>query len=60
MSEKFETLISQIESLTVKELADLVKMMEEKFGITAGAPMAASRADGAGGERSAVARRATI
>lgn len=36
-----EELISQIEKLTVIELADLVKTMEEKFGISAAAPMAA-------------------
>jgi large subunit ribosomal protein L7/L12 len=37
----FEDLISKIESLTVVELADLVKKLEEKFGISAAAPMAA-------------------
>ena len=36
-----EDLISKIESLTVVELAELVKKLEEKFGITAAAPMAA-------------------
>lgn len=36
-----EELISQIEKMTVVELADLVKAMEEKFGISAAAPMAA-------------------
>ncbi len=39
-----ENLISEIEKLSVKELAEVVKMMEEKFGITAGAPMAAGGA----------------
>ena len=36
-----EDLISKIESLTVVELAELVHTLEEKFGITAAAPMAA-------------------
>ncbi|MEK7195813.1 MAG: 50S ribosomal protein L7/L12 [Patescibacteria group bacterium] len=36
-----DELISQIEKMTVIELADLVKAMEEKFGISAAAPMAA-------------------
>jgi large subunit ribosomal protein L7/L12 len=50
MSEnKFETLISQIESLSVKELAELVKLMEEKFGITAGVPVAVASNGAAGG-----------
>jgi len=40
----FEDLISKIESLTVVELADLVKKLEEKFGISAAAPMAAGGA----------------
>jgi len=36
-----DELISQIEKMTVVELADLVKAMEEKFGISAAAPAAA-------------------
>jgi large subunit ribosomal protein L7/L12 len=39
-----DELISQIEKMTVVELADLVKAMEEKFGISAAAPMAAGGA----------------
>ena len=35
-----EELISAIESMTVLELADLVKAMEEKFGVSAAAPVA--------------------
>lgn len=49
MSEKLEKLISEVETLSVKELAEVVKMMEEKFGITAGAPVAAGGGAGAGG-----------
>lgn len=41
---KFDDLISQIEKLTVTELAELVKTLEEKFGITAAAPVAAGGA----------------
>ena len=37
-----EDIISQIEKLSVVELADLVHQLEEKFGITAAAPAAAS------------------
>ena len=36
-----DELITQIEKMTVVELADLVKAMEEKFGISAAAPQAA-------------------
>lgn len=35
-------LISQIDSLTVLELADLVKQLEEKYGVSAAAPVAAA------------------
>ena len=36
-----EDLIQQIEKMTVVELADLVHTLEEKFGISAAAPVAA-------------------
>lgn len=42
-----DDVISKVGSLTVVELAELVKKMEEKFGITAAAPVAAGGA-GAG------------
>jgi large subunit ribosomal protein L7/L12 len=45
---KFDDLISQIEKLTVTELAELVKMLEEKFGITAAVPVAAGGGAAAG------------
>ncbi len=35
-----QTLLDEIGSLTLVKAADLVKAMEEKFGITAAAPMA--------------------
>ena len=35
-----EEIISAIESMTILELADLVKEMEEKFGVSAAAPVA--------------------
>jgi large subunit ribosomal protein L7/L12 len=41
MSEKFQDLIEKIEKLTVLELAELVKALEEKFGVSAQAPVAA-------------------
>ncbi len=40
--EKFSDIISKIESLTALELAELVKALEEKFGISAAAPVAAA------------------
>jgi len=41
MSEKNNELIEKIEKLTVAELVELVKAMEEKFGISAAAPVMA-------------------
>ena len=35
-------LIGQIDQLTVLELADLVKQLEEKYGVSAAAPVAAA------------------
>ena len=37
-----EEFISAVESMTVLELAELVKAMEEKFGVSAAAPAAAA------------------
>lgn len=46
MSEKYHDLITKIEGLTAIELAELVKVLEEKFGISAAAPVAAGPAAG--------------
>ena len=36
---KFKTLVEQVEKLSVMELAELVKVLEGKFGVSASAPM---------------------
>lgn len=43
-----EDIIEAIGSLTVLELADLVKALEEKFGVSAAAPVAVAAMPGAG------------
>ena len=43
-----EELIAAIESMTVLELADLVKALEEKFGVSAAAPVAVASGPAAG------------
>lgn len=51
--DKFNDIIEKIEKLTVVELADLVKTLEEKFGVSASAVAAAAPAaagGSAGGE----------
>lgn len=40
--EKFQGLVSSIEKLSVLELADLVKLLEKKFGVSAASPVAAA------------------
>ncbi len=41
MAEKFNKIIEEIEKMTVVELAELVKTLEEKFGVSAAMPAAA-------------------
>jgi len=36
--EKFKSLVSEIEKMSVLDLAELVKILEEKFGVSAAAP----------------------
>jgi large subunit ribosomal protein L7/L12 len=43
-----DEILEAIGNMTVLELADMVKDMEEKFGVTAAAPMMAMPAGGAG------------
>jgi len=49
-----DELLEAIGSLTLLEAAELVKAMEEKFGISAAAPVAVAAAAPAGGEAGAV------
>lgn len=37
--EKFKSLVGEIEKMSVLELSELVKILEEKFGVSAAAPM---------------------
>ena len=53
---KFQTLVSQIEQLSVLDLAELVKVLEGKFGVSAAAPVAmVAAAPGAGGAAASAA-----
>jgi len=46
---KFKSLVSEIEKMSVMDLAELVKILEDKFGVSAAAPVAAlAVAPGAG------------
>lgn len=41
---KFKSLVDEIEKMSVLDLAELVKVLESKFGVSAAAPMAAAAA----------------
>src|SRR3989344_9144330 len=53
MTNKFDKIIEEIEKLTALELSGLVKALEEKFGVSAAAPMMAVPAASASAEVSA-------
>ncbi len=46
-------LVEQLSGLTVLEIADLVKALEEKWGVSAAAPVAVAAAPAAGGGEAA-------
>ncbi len=48
MAASKEQILEAISAMTIMEVVDLVKMMEDKFGVTAAAPVAIA-AGGAGG-----------
>jgi large subunit ribosomal protein L7/L12 len=56
-----QALVDQLSGLTVLEIADLVKLLEEKWGVSAAAPVAVAAAGGgaAGGAAAAPAEEKT-
>lgn len=46
--EKFKSLVGEIEKMSVLDLAELVKILEKKFGVSAAAPVAVAAAPAAG------------
>lgn len=46
--EKFKKLIEEIEKMSVLDLAELVKVLEKKFGVSAAAPIAVAAVSAAG------------
>ena len=55
VSANLQKIIDAVEKLTVLELADLVKALEDKFGVSAAAPMAMAAMPAAGGDAGAAA-----
>lgn len=54
-SEKIAKLIEEVKALTVLELSELVKALEEEFGVSAAAPVAVAAAPAAAAEAPAAA-----
>ena len=52
-SENVTKLIEEVKALTVLELSELVKALEEEFGVSAAAPVAVAAAPAAGGAAAA-------
>lgn len=47
--EKFKEIVEKVESMSVLDLSELVKVLEERFGVSASAMVAAAPAAGQGG-----------
>jgi len=59
MAASKEEILEAISNMTVMEVVDLVKMMEDKFGVTAAAPMAVAAVGAAAGAAAPAAEEQT-
>ncbi len=59
MSDKYNSIVESIEKLSVLELSELVKVLEEKFGVSAAAPMLMGAMPAAGGAAAAAVEEKT-
>lgn len=57
--EKFKALVEQIEKMTVLDLSELVKVLEDKFGVSAAAPVMMGAMPAAGAAAGAAAAEQT-
>lgn len=57
--EKFQKLVTEVEKMSVLELSELVKILEEKFGVSASAPMMVAGVAPAAGEAGAAVEEKT-
>lgn len=58
--EKFKSLVESVEKLSVLELSELVKVLEEKFGVSAAAPIAVAAMPQANGTGEAVEEKSSF
>ncbi|MBI4122477.1 MAG: 50S ribosomal protein L7/L12 [Parcubacteria group bacterium] len=57
---KFKDIVEKIEQMSVLDLSELVKILEEKFGVSAAAPMMMASAPAAGGDAPAAEEKSTF
>jgi large subunit ribosomal protein L7/L12 len=55
-----QAIVDQLSNLTVLQIADLVKSLEEKWGVSAAAPVAVAAAGGAAAPAAAVEEKTTF
>lgn len=60
LTEKMKSVMDTIEKMTVIELADLVKALEEKFGVSAAAAVAVQAGPAAGAPQAAAEEKSTF
>ena len=58
--EKFQELVKQIEEMSVLELSELVSVLEDKFGVSAAAPVAIAAAGAGAGEAAPVEEKSSF
>jgi large subunit ribosomal protein L7/L12 len=58
--EKFKKLVEEIEKMSVLELSELVKVLEEKFGVSGAMAFAAAPVAAGGAEAGAAAEKSTV
>jgi len=60
LTKKMKDVMDTVESMTVMELADLVKALEDKFGVSAAAPVAVAAAGAGAAAGAAVEEKSTF
>lgn len=57
---KFKDLVEQIDKLSVLELSELVKVLEDHYGVSAAAPVAVAAAPAGGGDEAAAEEKSSF
>ena len=57
---KFKSIVEEIEKMSVLDLSELVKLLEDKFGVSAAAPMAVAAAPAASADAGAAEEKSSF